>query len=462
MAIAVAAVVLWALLGFEFARSSNLGIVPSTMIRRFRNATQQESGIDVGLKPVKFRSVACQCILPCNRWDIECVGARESSVGSISAFLPNEPYDFVSNGAISLRNRESILSQDDFLLLNGKHINGSRPLSSATCPSGSLDERNASSKVAFIHAVKPQVYKGIYHQFLNGLLPHISFILGLCDGTVFSDQFDPAGIDRWVINQGTWGNDKIPSYMVRVWDAMRPQLRRACGNSEATFQLTRSPRNEIEDGKDPYPPSEVLKEWESARLFVYINWGTFYVLRPSHANADIIRRAVMEMTDSYKHAKKSRRQVLKVAVIDRLPEKYRNIVYDNSDGRNTSGDGRALLRDTITITYLNTTLAPNGKKYTVADTYYTNDFGSEGSHQVEVLHDTDLVLWPHGQQQTNVIWLPECAIAVDLLGNRQYMSMYDVAGIQTGHIYGYVYSLVGVDLLREPNHHIKPVCQNGQ
>ena len=57
---------------------------------------------NVGLKPVKFRSVACQCILPCNRWDIECVGARESSVGSISAFLPNEPYDFVGNGAISL------------------------------------------------------------------------------------------------------------------------------------------------------------------------------------------------------------------------------------------------------------------------------------------------------------------------------------------------------------------------
>lgn len=86
----------------------------------------------------------------------------------------------------------------------------------------------------------------------------------------------------------------------------------------------------------------------------------------------------------------------------------------------------------------------------MADTYYTNDFGSEGRHQVEVLHDTDLVLWPHGQQQTNVIWLPECAIAVDLLGSRQYTSIYDIAGVQTGHIYGYVYSLVGVDLLREP------------
>ena len=50
MTIAVAAaVVLWALLGFEFAQSSNLGIVPSITIRRFRNATQQESGIDVGL-----------------------------------------------------------------------------------------------------------------------------------------------------------------------------------------------------------------------------------------------------------------------------------------------------------------------------------------------------------------------------------------------------------------------------
>ena len=263
--------------------------------------------------------------------------------------------------------------------------------------------------------------------------------MGLCDGTISSENFDPAGIDRWVINQGTWGKQKLPSYMTRVWDAVRPRLRTICGNSEATFQLTRSPRDEIEDGKDPYPP-EVLKQWESARLFVYQNWATFYVLRPSHA--EIIRRAVREITDSSKHAKK-RRQVLKVAVVDRLPEKKRNIVYD------TSGDGKALLRDTVK--YLNTTLAPNGKKYSVADTYYTNDFGSEGSHQLEVLQDTDLVLWTHGQQQSNVIWLPECAIAVDLLGNRQYISMYDIAGIQTGHIYGYVYSLVGIDLLREPN-----------
>jgi len=439
MAIAVAATVLWSSLDFEFANSSNLGIIPSITIRRFHNAT---SGIDVGLGPVKFRSVSCQCILPRNHWDVECVGAGESSdhVGFISAFLPTEPYDLVGNGSISLRNREGILSQDDLLLLNGKHNNGSRPFSSATCPSGELDERNASSKVAFIHAVKPQVFRGIYHQFLNGLIPHISFIMGICDGTISVEHFDPAGIDRWVVNQGTWGNDKLPSYMTRVWDAVRPRLRSVCGNSEATFQLTRSPRDEVKDGKDPYPP-EVLEKWESARLFVYNNWATFYVLRPSHA--EIIRRAVMEMTDSHKHAKK-RRHVLKVAVVDRLPEKNRNIVYDN-----TSGDGRALLGDTIK--YLNTTLAPNGKNYTVTDTYYTNDLGSEGSHQMDVLQDIDLVLWTHGQQQSNVIWLPECAIAVDLLGNRQYMSMYDVAGLQTGHIFGYVYSLVGVDLLLEPN-----------
>ena len=138
VAIAVAALLLWSSLEFEFAISSNLGLgnIPGRLIRsRSANATQQESEIDVGLGPVKFRSVSCQCILvPQNSWDVECVGVEESSdhVGFFSAFLPTEPYDLVGNGSISLRNRDSLLSQDDQLLLNGKHNNGSRPFSSAT------------------------------------------------------------------------------------------------------------------------------------------------------------------------------------------------------------------------------------------------------------------------------------------------------------------------------------------
>ena len=394
-----------------------------------------------------FRLAQCDCLQPVVERDYVASCVRRSSSnsgtsmnatttkthggaldmkGKFYPFLPQQQYDMLDdNRTIVMRRIKQLegLTRKKYkdLLLHAKVEKG-------YCNSTYYSNATATPpRTVFIESVKPQIIEGIYHQFLAGLLPHISFLLGICDGIVPID-IDPAKITHWVINQGTWRpiGHNLTSYSARVWDAMRPNLRTACGNPNATFEIIRAPRNIDDDGPDPYPPLRLFDfEKDPAYLIVFVS-EIFYTLRPSHAQ--VIRDAVFKTNNEQVKQIDDDYHKLKVVLIDRKEDDYRNIVYNGNRSVNetaTMTDGQALLYDTVKL--LNSTPVPNGKLYSVSRTIYTNDLGSEGLNQIDMLQDADIVLWTHGQQQSNVIWLPECAITLELLANRQYTNMYDIA-----------------------------------
>jgi hypothetical protein len=411
-----------------------------------KGKNEEEEVLHLG-RPHPFRLVKCDC-LHLEQWTATCIGTDLDNGevrGEYSPYLPSEPFDISDLGIMRMRNiTYSYTPREVDLVLPGS--NSVRPKLACMGSKGSNVSTSSGphSNMFFIQPARPQIIKGIYHQFLAGLLPSLSFIIGICDGTVDIDRkrFDPQKINHWVINQGTYRprRDTLPSYITRVWDAVIPEFQRVCGNPNATFEMYRSYRNVAADGPYPYLPTHPFQmDRDSAELIVYANYENWNTLRPSHAN--LIRNAVLKTTRVYPN------DILKVAVIDRTKNVRRNIVYRGSnessilDVRKNSSrmyDGEILLYDTVR--YINSSLAPSGRHYAVARTFYTNDLGRGGIHQIDILGDVDVVLWTHGQQQSNVLWLPECAITLELLAHKQFTSTYSFASVQTGHIYGYVYT----------------------
>ena len=397
-------------------------------------------------QPYPFRLVKCDC-LHLKGWSAKCIGTdfdNREVRGKYNPNFPAEPFDVSDLGIMRMQNiTYSYTPEEVDLVLPGTNSIPSKLACKRSNESNIANSSGPHSSVVFIQPAKPEVKQGIYHQFLAGLLPSLSFIFGICDRTVEIDlhRIHPQKIDHWIINQGTWRKrNTLPSYVTRVWDAVRPELQRVCGNPNATFEMYRSHRNITADGPDPYPPTHQFQlDRDSAELIVYANYRNWNVLRPSHAN--LIRNAVLKDTKILPH------DILKVAVIDRKKKVKRNIVYRGSNKssilgvlRNSSWmyDGEILLYDTVR--YINSSLAPSGRHYAVARTFYTYDLGMEGINQMDVLSDVDVVLWTHGQQQSNLLWLPECAITLELLAHKQFATLYNFASVQTGHIYGYVYT----------------------
>jgi hypothetical protein len=410
-----------------------------------KKKNEQEELLHLG-RSHPFRLVKCDC-LHLELWTARCIGTdfdNREVMGEYKPYLPSEPFDMSDLGIMKMRNiTYSYTPEEVDLVLPGTNSGPPQSVCKRSNKSNIANSSGPHSSIVYIQPAKPEVIGGIYHQFLAGLLPSLSFLFGICDGTVEIDQhrIHPQKINHWIINQGPWSKrDTLPSYIIRVWDAIRPELQRVCRNPNATFEMYRSNRNVTADGPDPYPPTRPFQmDRDSAELIVYANYRNWYTLRPSHAN--LLRNAVLKATKVLPH------DILKVAVIDRKKKVNRNIVYRGSDEssildvqKNSSrmGDGKIMLYDTVR--YINSSLAPSGRHYTVARTFYTNDLGMEGIHQMDFLSDVDVVLWTHGQQQSNVLWLPECAITLELLAHRQFATMYNFASVQTGHIYGYVYT----------------------
>lgn len=434
---------------------SRLGIMLTTKESRISHKYKPNVPIinPKGLgRPQPFRLVECECLQQ-NSLLAKCIntvtGNSIDVKGGFHPYFTGEKFDFTDSNSVRLLNVTDGFTPEELGLLR---LNSSKSSpSSFTCRNNkSPDKLTSAPGTVFIESGRPQVILGIYHQFLAGLLPSLSFIMGICDGTIQVDNragFDPQNISRWVINQGTWiRGDKMYPYITRVWDTVRPELLRLCGNQNATFEVYRTLRNTTSDGPDPYPPARPLV-WEEDPAYLLAYHRSFYVLRPSHAS--LIRNAVFKASMTGEPRRPNQHDVLKLVVVDRTITKHRNIEYKGADMN--SGDGRALLHDTARS--LNSSRAPSGRNYTVTETFYTNDFGKEGLHQMDVLSDADIVLWTHGQQQVNVMWLPECAITIDLLAHKQYDSMYNIASVQTGHIYGYVYTFDGTENLHEGENH---------
>lgn len=189
-------VLIFNLLGEEISFEKIKPVSVLSQVKKPQQAFEHVKGL--GTRPHSYRISQCECLVRVE-FSVSCVspGSSDGNVtalrGNFYPFVPDEAYDLIppNNDHIRLKEVGSGLSMGAKLLLQGHYDNRTN-----LCKGQGT---NSTPKIAFVHMEKPQVIFGIYHQFLTGLLPIMSFILGVCDGSgsvpVDSEYFDPSKIN---------------------------------------------------------------------------------------------------------------------------------------------------------------------------------------------------------------------------------------------------------------------------
>eukprot|EP00040_Diaphanoeca_grandis_P009157 m.47854 g.47854 ORF g.47854 m.47854 type:complete len:681 (+) comp20605_c0_seq1:119-2161(+) len=112
-----------------------------------------------------------------------------------------------------------------------------------------------------------------------------------------------------------------------------------------------------------------------------------------------------------------------------------NIIIINRDGYSRHIDNA-----TERLASIDTLLSTKGRH---TQSTLIGDMGKLGAEQPEAMLNKTLVIAPHGQQATNFIYAPECAITIELFNHGSYHPMYGSMAITSGHIYGFHYDING-------------------